>query len=334
MKTLRLLPTTVLALGLCAASLPWATAQNGDATTIKFSDPSKPGTLKISLSSGDLRIRGSDTPEISVVTELQPASSEQRKDGLRVLSSSAAYSLHEKDNVVTLSYGAGVWGPGPGGDFEITVPRQTNVVVSSSFGGETTIGGVSGDIEIKSLNGEVLLEDVTGGALVETMNGEIKAVVRELRSEKPLSFTSMNGEVALHLPADAKANVRLRTHNGSILTDFDEKALVTKTENVRGPGGNFGGGSQVAIEVRTAVREAVRVGMEAARAARDAALEATRNADNEDVIIEHDGEIPVPPTPPLPPMTGGKIVSGTLNGGGTEIRVTTMNGDVTLRKAQ
>jgi hypothetical protein len=31
-------------------------------------------------------------------------------------------------------------------------------------------------------------------------------------------------------------------------------------------------------------------------------------------------------------MTGGKIVSGTLNGGGPEIRVTTMNGDVTLRK--
>jgi hypothetical protein len=41
---------------------------------------------------------------------------------------------------------------------------------------------------------------------------------------------------------------------------------------------------------------------------------------------------PLAPTPPLPPMTGGKIVSGTLNGGGPEIRVTTMNGDVTLRK--
>ncbi|MCR6654879.1 MAG: DUF4097 domain-containing protein [Opitutus sp.] len=334
MKTLRLLPTALFAVGLCAAGVPWAAAQNGDATTIKFSDPSKPGTLKLNLNSGDLRIQGSDTDEISVATEIQPSSSEQRKDGLRVLTSSAAYSLHEKDNVVTLSYGGSGWGPGPGGDFEITVPRNTNIIVSSSFGGDTVIGGIAGDIELKSLNGEVLLEDVSGGVLVETMNGEIKAVVRELRADKPLSFTSMNGEVDLHLPGEAKANIRLRTHNGSILTDFDEKSLVTKTESVRNQGPNFTGGAQVAAEVRTAVREAVRVGMEAARAARDAAMEAARNTNNEDVLVEHDGDMPVPPTPPLPPMTGGKIVSGTLNGGGTEIRITTMNGDITLRKAQ
>ncbi len=33
-------------------------------------------------------------------------------------------------------------------------------------------------------------------------------------------------------------------------------------------------------------------------------------------------------------MTGGKLVSGTLNGGGPEIIINTMNGDVTLRKVQ
>jgi hypothetical protein len=31
-------------------------------------------------------------------------------------------------------------------------------------------------------------------------------------------------------------------------------------------------------------------------------------------------------------ITGGKLVTGTLNGGGPEISVSTMNGDVTLRK--
>ena len=49
---------------------------------------------------------------------------------------------------------------------------------------------------------------------------------------------------------------------------------------------------------------------------------------------------PVPPVPPVPPMpaiptiTGGKLVSGTLNGGGPEISVATMNGDVTLRRLE
>jgi hypothetical protein len=37
--------------------------------------------------------------------------------------------------------------------------------------------------------------------------------------------------------------------------------------------------------------------------------------------------------PQLPPMTGGKVVTGTLNGGGVEIQVATLNGDIVLKKA-
>ena len=89
-------------------------------------------------------------------TELKPEGKAQRKDGLRVLTSSSSYSLVEKDNVITLSYGAGSW-PSSGGDFDITVPRNTNVIISSSFGGDITIGQISGNLEVKSLNGEVSL---------------------------------------------------------------------------------------------------------------------------------------------------------------------------------
>jgi hypothetical protein len=162
----------------------------------------------------------------------------------------------------------------------------------------------------------------------------------------------MNGEVALHLPAAAKANIRLRTQNGSILTDFDETALVTKTENAprttgrtkrttnpsRRTDGTAPTAAQTHDEIHTAVREAVQAGAEAAREAAIAVREAMQAA-RDGVQAARDAADaagtpmpPLAPTPPLPPMTGGKIVSGTLNGGGPEIRVTTMNGDVTLRK--
>jgi len=36
----------------------------------------------------------------------------------------------------------------------------------------------------------------------------------------------------------------------------------------------------------------------------------------------------------LPALSGGKVVSGTLNGGGPEIQIATMNGTITLRKMQ
>jgi hypothetical protein len=326
----------LLTVAMAAVVIPSASAEESETAKIKFSNPQQPGTLRVSVSTGDIRIRGEDTAEVTVRTELAAEGNTQRPDGLRVLTSSSSYSLTEKDNVINLSYGSESW-PGSGGDFEITVPRSTNIIVSSAFGGEVSIGQVSGDVEVKSLNGEVSLSDISGGALVETMNGEIEAQVTSLNEAKPLSFTSMNGEVALRLPADAKASVRLRTHNGAILTDFDEKQLVTKTAALKASDRRLPG--EDSEDIRATVREAVKMGMdaarEAARGAREAMREAQRemgeqghvNSESEDVIGH-----PVPPMPPLPPMTGGKIVSGTLNGGGPEIRITTMNGDVTLRK--
>lgn len=351
MKTTRLpfVPLVACCLLAIAPAATSARASDGpEKTSIKFSDPAKPGTLRIAIAMGDIRIHGTDAAEITVSTELPQESTQARADGLRVLSESASYSLAEKDNVVTLDAGQDFNFGRHDSSFEITVPRSTNIVIKSSLGGEIVVGQVTGDIEIKSLNGEVLLEDVTGGALVETMNGEISARIQTLREGKPISFTSMNGEISLQVPEDAKANVRLRTQNGAILTDFDDKVLVTKTESIRGNrktgrvvvsvGNDTMINGDSSAEVRESVRAAIKAGAEAAREAAEAmreAAQAAREAARESREIEEAGPIPpLPPLPPLPPMTGGKLVSGTLNGGGTDIHVTAMNGDVTLRKAR
>jgi hypothetical protein len=307
------------------------------ASTIKFSDATKPGTLKVVLSHGDIWISGADTPEIVVKSEAQQEH-RPRKDGLRVLTESASFSLTEKDNVVTLDAGPNGW-MGSEADFKITVPRGTNVVITNSLGGDITCGGITGDIEIKSLHGEVKLNDITGGAVVDTMNGEITASIRELHQGKALSFTSMNGEVELLVPGSAKANIRLRTQNGTILTDFDEKTLVTKVENVAGAARHEHG--KLTAEMRQALREAARAskvaGEQFAAAMRETA-EAVRQGVNDENEEKGDVVPPVPPVPPTAPMLpaipnvlGGKLVTGTLNGGGAEINVITMNGDVKLR---
>ncbi len=355
MKNARLFPALLAVAAMTILPVTAARADENETSTIKFSDPARPGTIRINIANGDLHIVGTDATEVSVQTDLKPEAPALRKDGLRVLTSSSSYSLSERNNVVTLSYGAEAWSGGSG-DFKLTLPRSTAVIITNNYGGDIKIAGVNGNIEIKSLNGEVVLNDIAGAALVETLNGEIKATVRELVEGKPLSFTSLNGEVALYLPAAAKANVRLRTHNGSILTDFDEKALVTKTESIRTSGHSRAPhvviGTDTSIngvnspEVREAVREAVRASAEAAHeaaaaikeaaiAARDAAREAQRETARDGKDDDDDGPVtPIAPMAPLPPMTGGKIVTGTLNGGGPEIRIATMNGDVTLRKIE
>jgi RecA/RadA recombinase len=73
-------------------------------------------------------------------------------------------------------------------------------------------------------------------------------------------------------------------------------------------------------EVRDSVREAVD---EAAMAAHDA-IEA---------VHESMADAHMDMSRTVPPLTGGKVVSGTLNGGGVEIQAATMTGDIVLKKA-
>jgi hypothetical protein len=365
MKTTRFHSPLIIAAALALVSIGPARADESS-SSIAFSDPSKPGTLKIRIWHGDVSVHGADVKAVSVSSESTPANSAPRKDGMRILSASAGYALSEKNNVVTLEYGADGYSGGSA-DFDITVPRDTSVVVASSTHGDFSCAGVSGDIDVRAMNGDIKLAEVSGGALVETLNGDITVAVKSLAQSKPLSFSSMNGQVTIRVPADAKAAIRFRTHRGTILTNFDDKALVTRTEvsrhaHKKAPKASAGSEGQQPgaphevgpgtapeataptpetpaapetesdwhAEVRDSIREAA---VEAAQAAKEAA-EAVHEGMAE-ARAELSGVMPPnTPIPPLPPMTGGKIVSGTLNGGGAEIQAATLNGDIILKKAE
>ena len=321
-------------------------------TSLKFSDPAKPGKIKLRVMWGDVTITGTDAPEVTIVSNIKNKNAvEKRADGLRRLDSEVTYTAKEKDNVITIELSGDNFVPAASGaTLAITTPRATSVVVENSLGGSVDVKNLVGDVEIRSLNGEVTLDRISGSALVETMNGEIHATFLKVAEGKPLSFTSMNGEIEVRIPADTKANVRLRTQNGGVYTDFDEKALVTKTEAARGHVSSHvrvvtsNGKSTSEVEsdwhndVKEAIREAAQAGAEAARGAAQAAREAAHAA--REGIAEANGT-PIPPMPPMPPMphampsmSGGKVVSGPLNGGGPEIQIATMNGTITLRKME
>jgi putative adhesin len=358
MNTIRLNSILIVAAALSGIFAPAARADDSS-SGIAFSDPSKPGTLRIRVSHGEVAVHGADVKVITVKSESTPVNSAPRKDGLRVLSASASYVLTEKGNVATLEYGYDGSGGSPA-DFEVTVPRDTAIIVGNSIHGDFRCDGVSGDVDVRTLNGDVKLADISGGALVESTNGDITVGVKALAPSRPLSFSSMNGKVTIRVPADLKAAIRFRTHRGMILTNFDDKALVTRTEISRralkkAPKGSSHDKAPVAADSdeapvapvaptadsddsdgdwHTQVRESIR---EAAIAAADAARQAADAVHEQIDMARMDMSgafTPGSPIPPLPPMTGGKIVSGTLNGGGGEIQASTLNGDIVLKKAE
>ncbi len=318
---------------LCGGPTLFAQNSEAQSATYQFSDPTKPGTVRIAIGVRDLIVTGADIDTVSVTTALGATTSKPRPDGLRVLSEAGSLTVNEKENILVIDAG---FESGPGGAVTLAVPRATSLIVTNSLSGSVQVSGVAGDLDIKCLNGKVTLRDVSGSASVETMNGVIDAKIVQLQEGKPLSFSSMNGAISLTVPANAKANLRLRTQHGAIMTDFDETALVTRTETVRGY--RYGITTGDADEIKEVVRDAVRLGIEAAREAAAAMREAAQAARTRASEARTTDSTPVPrapspPLPPLPPMTGGKLVSGTLNGGGgTEIAATAMNGDIKLRR--
>lgn len=130
---------------------------------------------------------------------------------------SSGLEIEEKDNVVeirTESWKAAT-------DLTIQVPVATSLEIRSSMDGAVVVEGVSGEIDINNINGPVTLKNVSGNTLVHTVNGAIEAVLTRVAADRPLSFSSMSGDIDVTLPADVKASLKMKTDQGEIYTDFD-----------------------------------------------------------------------------------------------------------------
>lgn len=326
---------------LAAAPLARAAEDEGSTVTVKLSAPDKPSTLTLDMPWADIRITGVDGDIVTVESTLRQKNAKPtRPGGLRRLDDEVSFELTEKDNVVTLRLaGDNPWA-GHDAEFKISVPRAMALNLKTDAGGDLVVQGVEGDIEVNNMNGEVKLEGLVGSAVINTMNGEVRAVYAKAPA-KPVSITSMNGEVDLRVPADTKANIRMRTHNGSILTDFNEDVLKTKSEGSKHGSYNYAYVSDAdAREIARAAGEAARAAVHVAREVSREITRAVKESSNAAAEPEANPKpaiaprAPRAPRAPMPPITGGKLVTGELNGGGVDIKISTMNGEITLRQTK
>jgi hypothetical protein len=143
---------------------------------------------------------------------------EKRIAGMKRLSgSSSGLEVEEQGNVVTINTQS--WKAAT--DLVIQVPRTTSLEIRSSMDGAVVVEGVNGEIDINNINGPVTLSSVSGNTLVHTVNGDITVVLSRVTADKPLSFSTMNGDIDVTLPPDVKANLKMKSEQGEIYSDFD-----------------------------------------------------------------------------------------------------------------
>ena len=135
----------------------------------------------------------------------------------RLSGSSSGLEVEEDNNVVTVTTQS--WKAAT--DLDIQVPVASSLEIRSNMDGAVVVEGVNGEIDINNINGPVTLTSVSGNTLVHTVNGDITVVLTRVAAGKPMSFSTMSGDVDVTLPADLKASLKMKSDQGEIYSDFD-----------------------------------------------------------------------------------------------------------------
>jgi hypothetical protein len=235
---------TVAAVLLFAGILCFTQELGSDRVTVPFSNPGKPGFIEVHVQRGSITIKGYNGSEVVIEATLRESKlgtyafgeavadqiedmfgSVQKKDksektaGLKKLAlpGSTGLSVEEDNNkmeIRTRTMRNSV-------DLVIQVPFSTSLDLSSMMGGEIEVENVKGEIEVSNMNGSINLMSVSGTVLANSMNGSIEVTFTEINPDTPMSFTTMNGDIDITLPASTKANLKMKTDFGEIYSDFE-----------------------------------------------------------------------------------------------------------------
>jgi DUF4097 and DUF4098 domain-containing protein YvlB len=218
-----------LAAGLKAESKEW----NAKATRTETFNAS--GTLKslaVETVNGRVEIVAGATFRADVDVTAWGASDADAKKNLgevkvRFENENGNLSLYTEEPGVTIRRSGRGWNVKSRGDdqwrsetkYRVTVPASMSVQVSAVNGG-VNVTGVSAPVELTTVNGMITLVGGRRDAKLNTVNGMIVAAFTELPKGADLDLRTVNGGIALTLPAKAGFRLEGHTMSGEILSSF------------------------------------------------------------------------------------------------------------------
>jgi len=219
-----------------------STAASGSATQPRVGDAFQwskaipPGKeIEIKGVNGDIRASRAAGKEVEVRATKRARKSDPNQVTIEVIE-------HEDGVTICAKY------PGPGNEcgpgdkwhththnndvevhFDVRVPAGVRLV-ARTVNGEVRAEDLAGPVEAETVNGAVRVS-TSGYASAESVNGSITAALGSAEWTEPISFSTVNGEIHLTLPANLDADVRARTVNGVVDSDFPVTVIGTLSKH-------------------------------------------------------------------------------------------------------
>lgn len=240
-RTRRAVVLLLALVAILVAAPAGAAGDDAPQLVVPLSNPGRPATVDVGLVLGSIRVVAGNAGE--VVIEAQRGSEDDDEDcedcgpvagkakdkqakegktlegGLRkITNASIDLSAEEEDNKVTVRSS----GIPRHLTIRVQVPAASSLRLSTVSGGSIDVEGITGELELHNTNGPIRARSVRGPVTANTVNGDVEvAFAPGAALGGPMAFSTLNGDVDLTLPTGINVNLRLRTEQGDIYSDFD-----------------------------------------------------------------------------------------------------------------
>ena len=208
-----------------------AQEESGDRIIVNLTDPSKPVYIDLSLLNGGITVTGTKEKIVSVEAKTglnkigfnrkKGKSGEKEKGLLRIPVNSSGLTIDENNNRIEIN--AESWKNSI--DVNLEVPKKTSLKLKCVNHGDIYVENVEGEFEIENVNGSVTLKNISGSVNAHTLNQNLFVSLIKVDDEKPMSFSSFNGDIDVTLPNSLKCNVKIKSDRGDVYSNFEIKEL-------------------------------------------------------------------------------------------------------------
>jgi hypothetical protein len=212
---------------------------------IDFSSPASPKKVIVDNVFGSVDVRGISGSKVRLTVE-KTIRAESDEDLAKALEEVHLDVTEEKNEIKIVVDGPFRRGDGSAQfhgremegysfiyNFKIEVPQDAKIDVSNIGDGNVTVSGVHNDFKVQNINGGIDMRDVDGSGRAYALNRDL-TVSFALNPKRHCYFGSLNGEVKIYFLSPLSADLRFKTFNGEMYSDFPviylpRKSLAEKT---------------------------------------------------------------------------------------------------------
>ena len=225
---------------LFMGSLSFGQSGSAEQLTVPLSSPGKPYSLKVHLVTGSIKVVSYEGKDVIINATPRNSDNEEGpkivENGMKRISTSGGFEVtaKEADNTVTVNTG----NPNKAVDLDLKIPQDVKLKIGTVNDGEIVVDNVRGELEVNNVNDKITLTNISGSVVANTVNGDVTVTFSSVDPKAPMAFSTLNGDVRVTLPADTKANLKVKSDNGEVYSDFDIDIDKTpsKIDKVTEPG--------------------------------------------------------------------------------------------------